>query len=202
MASKIIVNEIEHQAGTSTPVAIANIDATVGEITTATITTGTITAGTVTTLNTTDISTGTLASAVIFPPGHIIRNNFIALATNSTSATATGTADLITSTIQVDSTSDFILATFNFSASLGASSTGFWEIYDSTGSALKASTYVTGTTQTMPGMVRAYFNPASTGTYEIKTRETWDSGTIQTLGDSNGASYVNSTTLLLQVIKG
>ena len=202
MASKIIVNEIENQAGTATPVTIANINTTVGAITTATITTGTITAGTITTLNTTDISTGTLAAAIVFPAGHIIRNDFTVMATTSTAVTSATTTDLIISTIQVDSTNDFILATFNFSAALTGASTGFWEIYDKTGSALKASTYVTGTDQTMPGMVRAYFNPVSTGAYQIKTRETWGSGTTQTLGDSSGATYVNSTTLLLQVIKG
>ena len=62
MASKLIVNEIEHTDGSGTAVTMAKATIADATLTSATLTAGTIGSGV----------TGTLGSGVIFPAGHII----------------------------------------------------------------------------------------------------------------------------------
>ena len=69
MASKLIVNEIEHTDGSGTAVTMAK--ATIAD---ATLTSATLTAGTIG-----SAVTGTLSSGVTFPSGHIVQMKFLLL---------------------------------------------------------------------------------------------------------------------------
>jgi len=146
----------------------------------------------------------------VYPAGHVIRVSQTHLGSNVYS---TGAAvDVMSATIQTDSTSDWILAYFQGSVQLYGNSVtttmygdcflydvtnsnaqvGYCQIYNSgTGNSSQANV-ITG------GSISTRFHPASaTGSYEIKLTIDQDGGRLGVKGDATGSS-----SLTLWYIKG
>ena len=89
MASKLIVNEIEHTFGSGTAVTMAKAtiaDATITDLTSGTIGSGVTGGSGLTALGT--VTAGTLGSGVTFPTGHVLQSKYA----TTTSASITNTS--------------------------------------------------------------------------------------------------------------
>ena len=91
MASKLIVNEIEHTDGAGTAVTMAKATIADATLTSATLTAGTIGSGV----------TGTLGSGVIFPAGHIINYKIIDYAPSACVSTSSSSWGECTSNLLI-----------------------------------------------------------------------------------------------------
>ncbi len=201
MASKIIVNEIEHSSGSGTAV----------NMTTATIAT----------LNTTNINTGTLqdtshanSNGIIFPSQHIIRYGLAPLATTPSALTSAGSADLITVNVPVPAAYNqiFVRLDFNYKITGNSATTNpyaYWSIVDVTnGNSEKVKSKVkhvlpANTDEVIGhGCIHTFFPASQQSTsYTVKAVHTWGEGSVTTLGNSE-ADLTNPTTLLIGLTQG
>jgi len=111
MASKLIVNEIEHTDGSGTAVTMAKATIADATLTSATITAGTIPAAGV---------TGTLGSGVIFPAGHILRTFYVESDAqgHSISNGTTIVWDELDLSIPASNTTDYLIITLSINGIL------------------------------------------------------------------------------------
>tara|TARA_B100000427_G_C15519004_1_gene599485 strand:+ start:1138 stop:1731 length:594 start_codon:yes stop_codon:yes gene_type:complete len=194
MASKIIVNDIEHSSGSSTAVAMAKAN--------------------ITNLDTTNISSGTIGSSVIFPNQHVIRYGFSPLASTSAALTSTGSTDLVSLSVNIPAAYNYIFIKFDFAYKISGNSTsvnpyGYWSIVDVTDtnavkSKVKVKHVLPANSDTVEGIgtVSAYWQTSQANVgYSIKTTQTWGAGSIQTMG-SNESDQQNPTAVTIHLIQG
>ena len=194
MASKIIVNEIEHSSGSSTDVAMN--------------------AANIVNLNTTNISSGTIGSNVIFPNQHIIRYGLASLATTPSALTATGSTDLITVSLVVPAAYNYMFVQFDFNYKLAGNSTStnpyaYFAIIDVTDN--NAAKTISKVKHVLPantdevigqGTISAFFQVSgANNSYTVKSTQTWGEGSITTLGNSE-SDLTNPTTLTIGLTQG
>ena len=194
MASKIIVNEIEHSSGSGTDVSMN--------------------AANIVNLNTTNISSGTIGSNVIFPNQHIIRYGLASLVTTPSALTSSGSSDLITVNLVVPAAYNYIFVQFDFNYKLAGNSTstnpyGYFAIIDVTDN--NAAKTISKVQHVLPantdevighGTISAFYQVSEASTnYTIKTTQTWGAGSVTTFGNSE-SDLTNPTTLTVGLTQG